>query len=186
MLIHTCCADCLLKLIDQIEDKNISIFFYNPNLYPREEYSARLKAVKKVNQKLGFKLIIPAYKPQDYFSNFTRVNKNDSDFSCENNGFKIIPKETRCPQCWYQRLKASFEYAQENGFKTITSTLLSSSYQDQEKIKKIALKLSKEYQINFYIPENIDCHKKTCGFYKQNFCGCLYSLIEKSQEKYKL
>lgn len=186
MLIHTCCADCLLKLVNSLQNKEASIFFYNPNLYPREEYFARLNAVKKVNQDLDLKLIVPAYKPQAYFSNFTRVNNELNSFSCEKNCFRVIPKAERCPKCWYQRLKASFEYAKENGFEIVTSTLLSSSYQDPDKIKMIAIKLSKDYGIDFYIPEKINHHKKTCGFYKQNFCGCLYSLIEKTQEKYQL
>ena len=186
MLIHSCCADCLLKLVENLDQKEASIFFYNPNIYPREEYIARLNAVKKVNQDLGLKLIVPAYKPQDYFSNFTRVKDDVGNFSCENSNLKVSPKESRCPKCWYQRLKATFEYAKKNGYKTITSTLLSSCYQDQKKIKNIALKLSRDYEIDFYIPEKIDHHKKTCGFYKQNFCGCLYSLIEKAQEKYNI
>ena len=186
MLIHTCCADCLLKLVENLDHQKASIFFYNPNIYPREEYMARLTAIKKINQNLGLKLIVPSYKPQDYFSNFTRVKDSVNNFSCENNDLKLIKKENRCPKCWHQRLNETFKYAKKNGFKTVTSTLLSSCYQDQEKIKKIALKLAKDYDIDFYIPQKIDHHKKTCGFYKQNFCGCLYSLVEKTQEKYNI
>jgi predicted adenine nucleotide alpha hydrolase (AANH) superfamily ATPase len=184
-LIHACCADCLLKLVEQLPNKDASIYFYNPNIYPREEYLARLNAVKKVNQELKLKLIVPAYRPQEYFSNFSREN-NDKPSSFSHENFKIIDKNSRCPQCWYLRLRKTFEYAKENDFDQVTSTLLSSCYQDQDKIKKIADKLSKDFEIKFYFPEKIDHHKKTCGFYKQNFCGCLYSLIEKSREKYNL
>lgn len=186
MLLHVCCADCLLKIYQTFDAKQrqeLQLFFYNPNIYPREEYMSRLKAIKKVVKEMKPvpKIIVPAYQPQTYFS---LLPTNPS----ENNTLQIISQSQRCPLCWQQRLTALFDYAKERGIKTVSSTLISSSYQDVKTIVKIAEKLAKEYQLDFYLPDltEIDYQQSTCGFYKQNYCGCLYSLVEKSREKYNL
>lgn len=193
LLIHACCADCLLKLLDSLKTEpnftaaNTKIIFYNPNIYPREEYQARLKAVKKIATEQGIKLIVPNYKPQEYFAAVGGISGEDEGYGEANDGISrvnIPSSKVRCPKCWFLRLSKLFMCAQAENCNSVTSTLLSSSYQDQEKIKSIALELSKKYKIDFYLPKNICCHLKTSGFYKQNFCGCLFSLIEKSREKY--
>ena len=195
MLIHTCCADCLLKFFQTLtkeEQEKSQIYFYNPNIYPREEYNSRLRAVKKVVKGLNtkIKIIVPNYLPQKYFhslkkANFTnkpRENKYLTDV------FTIVPKSKRCSRCWELRLRALFEQAKVEGISLVSSTLFSSNYQDLSTIKQIANKLSQEFQIDFYYPKLTlaDRNKVNRGFYKQNYCGCLYSLVEKSREKYEI
>jgi len=182
ILIHACCADCLLKLLTALSkeqkefNQNIAILFYNPNIYPREEYQARLKAVKKIALEKKLELIVPNYKPQEYFISVGGISEKLQ---------KNKNKRIRCPKCWNLRLSFTFEMAKTRNFETVTSTLLSSNYQDQGKIKKIATLLAKKYQIKFYEVKDINHCLKTSGFYKQNYCGCLFSLIEKSIEKYQ-
>jgi len=190
MLLHVCCADCFLKLYQSFSRKqknNLQVLFYNPNICPREEYMARLKAIKKVVQQLDqkIKIIVPAYQPQTYFNNLKKLNLKQNP---KNQNFAIPNKKSRCPVCWLERLEFLFKTAQENNIDQVSSTLLSSGYQDVATILKIAQHLSEKYQINFYMPEleKINHQQKTGGFYKQNYCGCLYSLIEKSREKYDL
>jgi predicted adenine nucleotide alpha hydrolase (AANH) superfamily ATPase len=81
-------------------------------------------------------------------------------------------------------LEKSAKYAKENGFEQFSSTLLSSHYQDSEKIKNIGKAVAKKYNLDFYIPEKIDKDLHTRGFYKQIFCGCCYSLKERMEEKF--
>ena len=190
MLIHVCCADCFLKIYQTLKHgENVSLFFYNPNLHPREEYYARLRALKRVIAKLEtednkkIKLIIPDYKPQEYFE---KLNLKKDENLAEDL-LKIPPKNRRCPICWRLRLEALFHYAKENGYKKVSSTLFSSSYQNIEKIKQIASALSQKYDIEFYLPDQkkLDKYQLTKGFYKQNYCGCVFSLVEKVREKYK-
>lgn len=195
MLIHTCCADCFLKLYQSLSEEmqaTVQIFFYNPNIYPREEHQARLLAIKKVVKNLNrdIKIIVANYQPQDYFQTIKQLKNNREN--CENKGtddrFTIISRQKRCPLCWELRLRALFEKAQVEKIALVSSTLFSSNYQDLDKVKLIAQKLSQEYQIDFYLPkmDKVMRDHSHRGFYKQNYCGCLYSLLEKSREKYDL
>lgn len=166
ILIHTCCADCLLNILPTFKtQQNITLLFYNPNIHPKSEYLERLRAVKIVLKNYEkIKLIVPNYRPKEYFESIKKEKK-------------------RCIGCWKQRLNFLFQYAKEHNFNFVTSTLLCSSYQNTNEILNIALELEKIFSIKFIIPR--DCtqtlHK---GFYKQNFCGCCYSLTERMNEKH--
>jgi len=190
MLIHVCCADCFLKLyktLNSEQKESLELLFYNPNIYPREEYVARLNAIKKIVKEFDqrIKIIVPDYQPQTYFNNLKKAKLEESTV---NTCLAIPDKKTRCPICWLERLEFLFKIAKDNKFSEVSSTLLSSSYQDVKTIVKIARALENKYQIEFYLPDlnEINHQEKTCGFYKQNYCGCLYSLIEKSREKYEI
>ena len=166
ILIHTCCADCLLNTLTYLyTHRDITVLFYNPNIHPRAEFLERLNAVKIVLKDFpNIKLLIPDYKPSEYFES-------------------IKKEKTRCIGCWKQRLGHLFAYAKEHNFKYVTSTLINSSYQNREEILKIAHNLENIYSIDFITPKECkqEVHK---GFYKQNFCGCCYSLVERMNEKY--
>lgn len=166
ILIHTCCADCLLNTLSTLEQqKDITVLFYNPNIHPRAEFLERLNAVKIILKDYPHvKLVIADYRPSEYFES-------------------IKKEDTRCTGCWKQRLGYLFQYAKEHDFESVTSTLISSSYQSSEAILQIAHGLEKEFSIPFIEPKECkqEIHK---GFYKQNFCGCCYSLVERMNEKY--
>lgn len=176
LLIHTCCADCLLNLIYALEqdaqiskDTNLTLLFYNPNIHPRTEYMERLKALKQVIEQgkitQNVKLVIPEYRPKEYFES-------------------IALEQSRCLGCWKIRMKYLLDYAETNNFSYLSSTLLASHYQDSETIKKITNDLKKPKQ-KIVAPQNEYKHIITRGFYKQNFCGCCFSLVERLSDKYK-
>lgn len=171
MLLHTCCADCALKFAESIKNDPIIsemvFFYYNPNIHPRAEYQARLKAIKQVAEEKKIKLVVPDWKPGDYFE-------------------KIVTskKPVRCVACWNLRLKETAEYAKKHEFEVFASTLVTSQYQDNKKIKEIAKEMAKKHGLSFYVPKIICSDLKTSGFYKQFFCGCSYSLTERMEEKF--
>ena len=176
LLIHTCCADCLLNLINMLEEENqinndteLILLFYNPNIHPRSEYLERLNALKKIVEqgsiKQPTKVVIPEYKPKEYFE-----------------GIGNQPK--RCIGCWSLRIAYLFSYAKEHNISSVSSTLLSSHYQDTDTIVEIAKKLEND-GVKVIYPQKAHEHIKTGGFYKQNFCGCCFSLTERMLEKYK-
>jgi epoxyqueuosine reductase len=167
LLLHACCADCVLKFLESAKEKKfdeINVYYYNPNIHPRSEYQSRLAAIQQVLPKT-VKLIIPDWRPQDYFS----VVKNPDD---------------RCSFCWRLRLSKTAEYAVKNNYSHFSSTLLTSHYQDQNIIKNVGVSLAETHKVSFYIPKNICSDLETSGFYKQFFCGCVYSLEERFEEKY--
>jgi len=175
IVIHTCCADCLIHLIEALEeekqiskDTQITILFYNPNIHPKTEYMERLNALKIVLKEKysnwNMKLVIPDYKPKEYFES-------------------IVGREKRCLGCWELRLSNVFEYAKAHKIAYVTSTLLSSHYQDIDTIIDIAQNLE-DKEAHLIFPKEHHEHSINKGFYKQNFCGCCYSLNEKLREKY--
>jgi len=172
ILLHSCCADCSWKFIESIknysEATEIDLFYYNPNIHPRAEYQSRLKAIQKVAVELKIKLIIPDWKPGDYF----KVVKSGK-------------RPIRCINCWNFRIKKTAEYAKDNGYKLFSTTLLSSEYQDKKKVSEIGNIWAKKLGLEFLEVKEIKKELKTSGFYKQFFCGCVYSLEERFEEKYK-
>lgn len=172
LLLHACCADCTLKFIESIKnDKEVTdlaVYYYNPNIQPRAEYQARLKAIQQICEENKIKLIVADWRPVEYFKEV-----------------KISTKPARCINCWNLRLSKTAEYAAKNDYDAFTSTLITSEYQDSEMIKKIAEDKTKGTKLNIYIPKEICTDLKTSGFYKQFFCGCVYSLTERMEEKFK-
>jgi len=171
LLLHACCADCLIKFLDSVEKsgdsfEEIMVYFYNPNIQPRSEYLLRLRESKKLVEERNIKLVVADWSPKEYFK-----------------ALKSKKKGKRCVDCWQLRLEKTVKEADKEGFKLVSSTLINSQYQNREKIKEIGEGLSKEYKVNFYWPKELS-QIKTKGFYKQNYCGCCYSLVERSEEKF--
>lgn len=170
ILVHTCCADCLLKMVDSLKNESESLdvtaYFYNPNIHPRAEYLARLNAAKKICEENGIELIVADWSPREWF----KQTKPFPDLPLDRAG--------RCIECWELRLEKTFEYAKKNNFEAVSTTLLTSHYQNKDKIEKIGKELEEKFKIKFLVPEKISRNLKTSGFYKQNYCGCCYSLVE--------
>jgi predicted adenine nucleotide alpha hydrolase (AANH) superfamily ATPase len=179
LLLHTCCADCGLKILAAIhrdpvmKDEAIHLYYYNPNIHPQSEFTARELALQKVAGQLKLKLIIANWTPEDYFQAMQGLDD-----------IQIRDKTKRCPLCWQLRLSKTFDFAKENGYSHATSTLLSSKYSQKGVILDIGAQFYRKTGVVFYQPPAIDCNLKTAGFYKQNYCGCVYSLMERLREKY--
>lgn len=176
ILIHTCCADCLLNYITFLEEEGIigketqlNLLFYNPNIQPRAEYLERLKAFQQVVKddlkEYITKVIIPNYRPQEYFT-------------------VIQETHPRCNACWQLRLSQAFKYAKENNIPYVSTTLLSSHYQDADVIVQIGKRLE-DKDTHFIYPKKPHEQQRHHGFYKQNYCGCCFSLTERLWEKYQ-
>lgn len=174
ILVHTCCADCALKFsvsVANYHQQKIDWYYYNPNIHPRSEYLARMKALKKIKPD-GIDLIVPNYRPIKYYRAIAQLQDKFNQLQ-------------RCLLCWQLRLEASFEYAADHNYQIVSTTLVTSHYQDHKTINDIGQVLAKKYQLEFYIPDDIVCDLNTRGFYKQNYCGCAYSLVARMQEKYE-
>lgn len=172
LLVHTCCADCLLHLVEaQKKDIKIVVYFDNPNIHPRSEMLSRLGAVKKVAAELGIKKVVVAdWEPGLYFK---AIGKN-----------KEFGK--RCVGCWELRLSRLVSQANKMGIKKITTTMLSSSYLNRKKIVELGEGLARENGLELVVPKITTHECRHIGFYKQNYCGCVYSLKERLEEKHAI
>ena len=177
MLFHVCCANCMLYPVSILSaDYDITLFFYNPNIGPKQEYKKRLESVKRASASLGINLIAPDYEP-DVFTELA------SPFKDEPEGGK------RCSICFELRLSETAKYAAANNFDIFGTTLTVSPHKNQEKINSTGRQLSIKYQIDFYAADfkKQDGFKKTMqlsskmGVYRQNYCGCIYSIRNSHQ-----
>lgn len=167
LLMHTCCAPCSVYCIDELRSRGIepTLYWYNPNIHPYTEYMARRDCVKEYAQKINVKAVFEDEYGLDEFCK--NVSKNIN---------------ARCVNyCYLVRLRKTFEYAKENGYDTVTTTLLYSIYQKHDFIKKLMEDLSKKFEIDFlYIDFRKGFwqgHEKAIeqGLYMQKYCGCIFS-----------
>jgi len=176
ILLHICCGPCLIYPFSRLKNRgfNIKGFYYNPNLYPSEEYSRRKEALEVLSKDLGLEVERPEYR--------------ESDFSRAINAQENTPE--RCVTCWSLRLQKTAKHAGENGIPYFSTTLLVSPYQDHQQLKQLGEKIAKETGVDFYYEDfrvgfgQAYKEAKTRGLYLQKYCGCKYS-IKNGKEKQK-
>lgn len=177
ILLHTCCAPCLLYPLKRLKEQGNEVrgYFYNPNIHPYEEYKKRLQAVDQLKKDIDTEIIYPEYKPEDFFQ---EINFKES-------------APLRCSLCWALRLKKTACAAKEAGFDSFTTTLLVSPYQDQTLLKNIGQSIAKEQALSFYYEDfrsgfrEAHNQAKSLGIYCQKYCGCIYSEIERCMKSAK-
>lgn len=147
LLLHACCAPCSSYVLEYLcRYFDITIFYYNPNIHPKEEYTRRLQELKtflpKFTQNLKEKngalssitLVEEPYDPQEFF---------DAVKTEDHPELKTEPeKGERCRRCYEFRLKRAFEYATKNNFDWFTTTLSISPFKDSQKINQIGTALT--------------------------------------------
>lgn len=174
LLLHTCCAPCLIYPLESLREKGFEVtgFFYNPNIHPFSEYKNRRRAVEDFSATAGVLIEYPEYDPRDFFR---AVNLKES--------FPV-----RCSSCWSERLVKTAKTAEEKGFDSFSTTLLVSPYQDQGKLKSIGEEAGKEAGVGFYYEDFRPGFRKghdkakSMGIYCQKYCGCIYSEIERHEK----
>jgi predicted adenine nucleotide alpha hydrolase (AANH) superfamily ATPase len=184
LLLHACCAPCSSGVVPQLEDWDITIFFYNPNIDTLDEWNKRADAmtsyVKQYNKeyKKDIKLVTIPYSHEEFL-------KGAKGLEEEKEGGK------RCDFCIATRLDFTAKYAKENGYDTFASTLSVSPHKDYNTINSIGSILANKYDME-YLPSNF---KKNNGFlmsiknsekyklYRQGYCGCEYALSMQMSSK---
>ena len=167
LLMHVCCAPCSVFCVDTLRKEGIepTLYWYNPNIHPYMEYKVRKDTLKKYSELENLNTI---FEEEYGLDEFCKNTVNDLNSRCVN-------------YCYPIRLRKTFEYAKENGYDTVTTTLLYSIYQKHEFIKKICEDLSKEYGIDFLYRDFRlgfwEGHDKAIELelYMQKYCGCIFS-----------
>ena len=148
LLLHACCGPCssyVIEYLAQIFD--ITIYYYNPNIHPKEEYFRRLEELKKFLERFpqatqnSVKLVEDSYNPEEYFK-ATNV-RQEVDLQTE------PEKGERCRRCYLFRMKRAYEYACKNNFDWFTTTLSISPHKDSEKINTIGRELEEQESQHF-------------------------------------
>lgn len=167
LLLHCCCAPCSSAVIERIKEFfEITFYYYNPNIYPKEEYLLRAQEFKK----LGVDIVVEEYNHQD-FLNIAKGLENEPEGG------------QRCRVCIAERLNKAFEYAKNNNYDYVTTTLSISPHKDAEFINTLGEQLQQKNNINYLYAD----FKKQNGYlrsielckqlniYRQDYCGCEFA-----------
>lgn len=173
ILLHSCCGPCSSAVIERLKPNfEITVFYYNPNIYPQDEFEKRLQNQKIViENNLGVNLVSPSYDEMEYLEKVKGLEG-------EREGGK------RCDVCFYLRLKQTAIFAKEKGYDFFGTTLTVSSHKNAEHINKIGEEISKEIGIPFLYSDfkKHDGYKRSIilsremNLYRQNYCGCRFSI----------
>jgi len=186
VLLHACCAPCSSAIVEWLVQHDIrpTIFYYNPNIFPREEYEIRKNESKRHAESLGLKWIDGDYNHEQWQQDVC--------------GLEGEPERgKRCELCFTLRLTAAAKKAQELGIQYFTTTLASSRWKSLEQIERaghLAEKITQKEpsllcnSVTFWaqnwrkggLYERRNQLLKEFNFYNQQYCGCEFSQRNKS------
>ena len=182
LLIHSCCAPCSSYCLELLSEHfEITVFYYNPNIYPPEEYHMRAAEQERFVQKFPAKHKISFVEGAYDTSRFYDMAKGMED---------LKEGQERCFACYELRLREACEYAKANGFDFFTTTLSISPLKNAAKLNEIGAKLEEEYHISYLYSD----FKKQNGYkrsteisneydmYRQYYCGCVFSKKQRDDE----
>jgi epoxyqueuosine reductase len=178
-LLHTCCAPCGIVVIDELRKAfDLTVFFYNPNIHPEDEYLKRKKYVIQICSEWDVPMIDMDYEAKKW-------DEAVSGLEEEPEGGK------RCEHCFKFRLAKTADHAKVNNFSYFGTTLTSGRNKRAKIINPIGLSFAKHYGLRFY---DVDWKKKgrqekskkmveERDIYRQDYCGCKYSFLSSRGEK---
>lgn len=183
ILLHSCCGPCsssVLELLSKYFD--VTVLWYNPNLYPEAEYDKRLKTQKQLIDAIAedgvqAKLLVEPWRSEDYFS---RIK-----------GLENEPEEgRRCLECFRIRLEETARIASERGFEWFCTTLTVSSRKDAVAINAIGREAEAKYGVK-WLPSEFKKREgnhrsiilsEKYGLYRQEYCGCVFSMANREKK----
>lgn len=182
ILLHSCCGPCsssVLELLSKYFD--VTVLWYNPNLYPEAEYDKRLETQKQLIDAIAedgvqARLLVEPWRSEDYFS---RIK-----------GLENEPEEgKRCLECFKIRLEETARIASERGFEWFCTTLTVSSRKDAVAINAIGREAEAKYGVK-WLPSEFKKREgnhrsiilsEKYGLYRQEYCGCVFSLVNREK-----
>ena len=173
LLLHSCCGPCSTEVISFLKDYfDITIYYYNPNIEPLEEYLHRKR------EQIRF---LKEYKEAKI--KFLDCDYDNDSFKQIAKGLESVPEGgARCNKCFYLRMQRTATIAKDNNFEYFGTTLTVSPHKNSEIINEIGEKIMKEYNIKYIYGDfkKNDGYKKSIemskayNLYRQDYCGCLY------------
>ena len=150
---------------------SVVVYFYNPNIYPLEEYERRLEAQKTLCEHFGCELIIGEYEPEIY-EEYVKGFENEPE------------KGLRCDKCFKLRLQKTAELAKKLNIEEFTTSIVISPHKNYEKLTAIGQNIAQKFGLK-YFAENFrkkdgflktNQISKSLSLYRQNYCGCKFAM----------
>lgn len=181
LLLHACCAPCSSYVLEYLSKYfRITLFFYNPNISQRKEYDVRYEELQRLVAEMGLdgKVIFTdsEYEPERFFE----IAK----------GLEDLPEGgERCKKCYTLRLEATAKVAAAKGFDLFTTTLSISPHKNATWLNEIGKEMAHRYGSEYLFSDfkKRGGYLRSCqlseqyGLYRQNFCGCIYSKLQREK-----
>lgn len=172
IMVHACCAVCAgypLTLLKSLDFEPV-VYFFNPNIHPKDEYERRLDELIRYCSKYNFKLIIDDSSSDEWFE-YVKGLENEPE------------RGERCKKCFELRLNKTAERAKQENIDTFTTTLFISPHKVRKDIIEKGVLAANKYGLTF---NDTDFRKqngflktmqiaKAENFYRQKYCGCIYA-----------
>ncbi len=178
LLLHSCCAPCSSYVIEYLSTYfSITVYYYNPNISPREEYLHRAEEQKRLIESMPVKNSV-RFIEGDYASD---------EFYKLSRGLENAPEGgERCRQCFELRLRKTAELAAAESFDYFTTTLTISPLKNAQLINETGKALAEKYGVEYLFSDfkKKEGYKRSIelsreyGLYRQNYCGCIFSKKE--------
>jgi len=197
LLLHVCCGTCGAWVPKKLShDYDVTLFYFNPNIHPEEEYLRRVAGARMMADELGLELIEGEYDPAKWFGFVLRMGP--TSVSLSNQHDRLTPVDptnepeggARCQLCFEYRLRATAEYACDHGFDCFATTLTVGRRKPANQINPVGLRIADELGIEFLDRDfkkaggedlsQIRAHD--LGVYRQEYCGCIYSKLPPPSE----
>lgn len=172
LLLHSCCAPCSTRALELLTGAfDLTVYYYNPNIEPRAEYERRLAEQARLLSTKGIPLVEGEWDPAPFL-------EGAGGLEGEREG------GARCFLCYEMRLSGTVRYARENGFDYFATTLTVSPHKNAQKLNEIGFRLAREPGVVF-LPTDFKKRggyqrsvelSKEYGLYRQDYCGCRYSV----------
>lgn len=177
VLLHACCAPCSSAIVEWMLQHDIrpTIFYFNPNIYPREEYDIRKNESKRHAESLGIRWIDGDYDHEQWLRQVKGLEKEPE-------------RGSRCLQCFRMRLMATALQAKELGISFFATTLASSRWKSLEQISLAGLAAQEAVEGTTFWAQNwrkggLQDRRnqllREYQFYNQQYCGCEFSMNNK-------
>lgn len=190
LFLHSCCAPCSSYVLEYLRNYfQITVFYYNPNISMEEEYRKRVEEQKR---------LIVAYNeqckthPELYPIAVIEGDYEPQCFYDMAKGMEQCPEGgERCFACYELRLRKTAAYAKEGNYDYFATTLTISPLKNAKKLNEIGERLSEEYGISWLVSDfkKKNGYKRSIelsaeyGLYRQDYCGCIYSKVEREKQK---
>ena len=179
LLLHSCCAPCSSAVLERLTGAfDITVFYYNPNIAPEEEFFHRAKEQKRLIASI----------PHVGSIDFLCGNYDSERFYRVARGFEAAPEGgERCTRCFTLRLGETARLARKMGFDYFTTTLSISPLKDAQCLNQIGGTLAERFGVQYLFSDfkKKDGYRRSCalseqyGLYRQDYCGCIFSRRER-------
>jgi len=181
VLLHSCCAPCSGAMVEEMCDspliQKVVVFFYNPNIHPRKEYEIRKEENKDFCRTIGVEFVDCDYEVKEWYERMKGM-----EYDAE--------RGRRCTECFDMRMEVTAAYADDHGFDAIATTNATSRWKDVNQVDESGYRAAARYENMKYWAHDWQSDEMTVRkyqisaserFYKQEYCGCSYSLRDSNE-----